>query len=686
MKGSAASRKTQRRLRAVTFLAAAAVAGAGLLTVPAAAPDPPAGTFQLAAPALGDAWTYEGQRHEWMRDTALRQPGGPKATVNALRIGEPALEPAVHGGDRMDWETLYLEAGTEGLVAREHGSDGTSPDGVVSHRQSRRSAAEGWAALPCGTRNALQGTAWDLASELPQPPGSCWPHGGTWRAVALTQQGPHRLLHAELSVADGRWQATFREDIPVPARLRPPWDDPLLLTAFARGTSPLASFPVPDGSAPPAFDWQPRTRFLFDTTAHPFPLEEAVAAARDDPLDRSVANFLQNHPASYVAQATFSERQRGPPWSPTYAWDLTVADGSRAINVSVVRSDALPLSTGPASGQVPDATASHSVAAGESYPRELPTPEVLPPRLPTVASLWAAWADEAAAPFDVQQPNAWWFEVACAATCAEAALTVSAGIEMWQHNYTTGATPFLRAGPFQETQTEWRSMASWRLQGDSLALAAYHETRQAFDHGEGVEALLQQPAPAASPEAMAGVQAWLHPVGAGAVAAAAILYAMWPWLKAGVAALFSRVHPAQAPQHPRRQRILEVISADPGIHVGELRRRTGFGHGALVQHLRRLQDAGWVTAVATGRYTCYFPGGQVPAQQARRAMALKAAGAMRVLEAIGRLPGASLSQVARDAGVAPATAHHHIERLVQAGLVARTSAGGRLVLHAVRAA
>lgn len=165
----------------------------------------------------------------------------------------------------------------------------------------------------------------------------------------------------------------------------------------------------------------------------------------------------------------------------------------------------------------------------------------------------------------------------------------------------------------------------------------------------------------------------------GGLAAAA--YLMWPKLKFLGAGLYSRIGRDDVLAHDVRRRIRDEVAAEPGIHFRELKRRLGVGRGILEHHLDKLVDADVLSEASSTGYRCYFPHGRVDRQVMQAAAALRSDTARTLLRAVAARPGASLSDLARAAGMATSTASYHLDRLVEAGLVAKGRDGSKLSLR-----
>jgi predicted transcriptional regulator len=71
-----------------------------------------------------------------------------------------------------------------------------------------------------------------------------------------------------------------------------------------------------------------------------------------------------------------------------------------------------------------------------------------------------------------------------------------------------------------------------------------------------------------------------------------------------------------------RERILDVVSLSPGIHLRELHRNLGCAMGALQYHLRQLEEQRFITSVKSGNTRHFFPSEFSGDEQVLRLMAL----------------------------------------------------------------
>jgi len=167
-------------------------------------------------------------------------------------------------------------------------------------------------------------------------------------------------------------------------------------------------------------------------------------------------------------------------------------------------------------------------------------------------------------------------------------------------------------------------------------------------------------------EAVVAEQSQVMPLllAAAALAAAGVLVAQrrrwWPL----ALLLFSRIERGDVLDHPARSRLVELIEAEPGVHVRELTRRSNLSRSGVEHHLRVLVGAGLVKTVAAGGLVRCFPGPQAAPSEPGPGPA-----ARRILEAAAASQGLTVSEVAERAGMGYGAAHYHLRRLEKAGLV-----------------
>jgi DNA-binding transcriptional ArsR family regulator len=148
-------------------------------------------------------------------------------------------------------------------------------------------------------------------------------------------------------------------------------------------------------------------------------------------------------------------------------------------------------------------------------------------------------------------------------------------------------------------------------------------------------------------------------------------------------ALFSRFEPEEMARHPSRAAVLEALRNEPGLTTKQLAARCSMNVGTLVYHLRALEAHGLVHSSRVGRERGWWEAGQRIQDPAGLA-ALRSPVRFSLMETIALLPGLSQGELAERVAKSKATASHHLDELVRAGLVEARRVG-RVVRYYPRA-
>ncbi|HET6399073.1 MAG TPA: winged helix-turn-helix domain-containing protein, partial [Candidatus Thermoplasmatota archaeon] len=489
-----------------------------------------------------------------------------------------------------------------------------------------------------------------------------------WRAPAATEG----RKGAQASV----WLAA---PLPAPLRVHLPQGFvpavTLELSGWSPGTSPLAAADHVEPAPPPVF--ASRTPWLLDDTGttHAFPLSQAWQGAVADPGWPFLAAFLVRHPDAYVASARYVDM--ADELGHESGWRIIAWGGGEALHFEAMRRD-LPGATGPA-------PATHRLIV-DPLPHERPASHLLPDDLPMLTSLEEAWGRFRADAGKDALATGWGIEVTCASReCEQAVARFTVG-EAQQIGTRQGGPAIGPASPFfWEALSYDGALLVADASGQVLAVAELDgSTGRAMHAGrpEAASAAAIAPAPLAA-------SALAPPTAAAAVtlvaaASAAVAY-FWPMLKAGAAALFSRVEGPALLRHPTRARIHALVEARPGIHFQGILRELSLARGVAGHHIAKLVSSGLLVCTHAHGMACYTAKGTPPAQARIRA-ALHSGGARRLLQAIRAQPGTNLVQAGRSAGISPATAHRHMRSLHDAGLVIPRRFGREVRLDATELA
>jgi DNA-binding transcriptional ArsR family regulator len=588
-------------------------------------------------------------------------------------------------------------------------SNNTQPGSLLFPQQTTNDTITSLAFYPgrsatlwCGIKTPLQGLAIDLKQRVDDRT-DCWngPHSWAGRDYSVIVHAVGGVAPLRTAVVDSYqtddldrgsgarpfMRCTYLEGFPFATRVEfmsgdagPGPDDyaaAYQLDGFALGTTPIATEPKVLAPAPPPAILAPATEAGPNTTGfdHPYALAVAWQNAKQDASFTDLQDYLKAHPDAYLGQASFSKfTEQG---STHYEWYIVATDGQAQYAFRNIHTPG-PAEILPASSPVPAPLL--LTAGGDSYDRltngwedgPYPLPADRPTMMPTVASLVADWSVIA----QRDDANAYGFDLRCGVrddgTCQQRAMFF-AGFS------SDDSSPGIPTAPGD------RRIQGSDVQADGNGrLVAFSQRMTTQQYGSLVDPNPSgggdpTPKPAELTTLPSGMR-WIptrdEAVAVGGFALLATLaYWLWPTLK-GLApiGLFSRVHKDRLMDNPLRQRLVQRIEAEPGIHHNALVRELGNGKGAIEHHLHKLTEAKLVLRHRGVGYTCYFPIGTD-----RRSMAatpaLKSDGARRVLEAVTRgLSG--VREVAAATGLAPSTVSHHLERLRGAGLVVGGSGAG----------
>lgn len=411
----------------------------------------------------------------------------------------------------------------------------------------------------------------------------------------------------------------------------------LQLVSFLRGVAPLAATtplptplgPLPTGARSP---WGlPETGFYAE-----FPPSAAWRIALQYPPDPTFRDFIARHPdaiavsAEYNEAVTFAGRSR--------AWAFVVSDGSAAMTVKGEQEflgGALP---------APPRERLH-------YSRldRAPPIDGLPDVLPTIHGLMERWARYVPKELAAVEPTPR-FHLASDNATLVIGLT-GAGADSWAElTFTNGSVRRLEHGRFRQTETPSLPLVSTPdapapLPPRPASAADSTFTWKAPSLGESVD------------------------IGLFAVGAAAAIW-LWPTLRSGaLMPLFSRVVGPKALEHKHRSLIAELVRSEPGIHFGEIVRRTGLGRGTVRHHLRVLSATRILREHSGPRYSTYFAIEAADRRVMLAADALKAPGARDLLRVVLESPGINGSQAAATAGISRQAAARHVHRFEERGLI-----------------
>jgi predicted transcriptional regulator len=129
-------------------------------------------------------------------------------------------------------------------------------------------------------------------------------------------------------------------------------------------------------------------------------------------------------------------------------------------------------------------------------------------------------------------------------------------------------------------------------------------------------------------------------------------------------------------ENENRNKIIELILNEPGIHFNELLRKTGLAAGNLVWHLDILQTFKIIGKKRVGNFIAYFPYYQKNPLSNIDLKLQKSKLTLEILEMIEEEPGIWNNLITKKFKVDHKTIHYHLNKLIQLGLI-RTEKDGR---------
>lgn len=133
---------------------------------------------------------------------------------------------------------------------------------------------------------------------------------------------------------------------------------------------------------------------------------------------------------------------------------------------------------------------------------------------------------------------------------------------------------------------------------------------------------------------------------------------------------------------PTQRRILEFITAHPGVHLREVCRALALAMGDVQYHVRRLERDGRITTARRGLYKFFYPAGLFGERQREVLSMLSLETPRELLLSIIERPESTQVELAAATGVSQPTVSWHLKRLVELGIVGRHQEG-RVVTYTV---
>lgn len=529
------------------------------------------------------------------------------------------------------------------------GGAAVGPDGVgIGVDGTARTRFGEWPAEACLFRHALQGLAVTRGTNID---GFCEPLGGSVRFGALEMRAGFAVVAVHVAREGSNATLWLADGIPYPIEAEFRDDDSVatyVLIGLSLGEVPLAF----DGPIPPDPRLAPLDPLLgpHDEGARlPLRLSDAARAATSDPTLLRLRSILA-HPDAALASATMTAR--GPVDAPSAEWILQyTAPGAGSTAVSCVGGLGVARCGAAASADVSEPPNDFSAAS-------------LPAQSVGFGDAFARWealdTNASSSPVAIASYRAWSGE---------------------------GDEPFMLVGTSRQgtptVPATYRSESRATVEpatGRSIeAVQGYHAPFEV----DGVPTSVPLPGivGAREPPGRALAPPTRAAIGAG-VAFLGILLVVGFFLKGPLGALFTRLRRADVLADASRQRILDIVRADPGIHASGILRRIGKESGVGEYHLGVLEREGFLTSVETPGSRRYFTTGTFTLADMRARAILREGQADRVFHIIVESPGINVTDLAARAGLSLAYTSRTVKRLHEAGLIERAQVGRDLTLRA----
>lgn len=375
----------------------------------------------------------------------------------------------------------------------------------------------------------------------------------------------------------------------------------------------------------------------------PFTLQEAIEAAESHG-NTIIANFDWTHISSARSQTVIDSDYN------THSWTITFANQQTAHTVKVTWEEPTDENDLPY-----DIFDLRFYLEGEYYLEVIeenvePQPATPLPSLNEAAETWRTWKGTEPTHYGFHNGN----------------LTIG--------QYTMGndlnRMGYLSSGLVAEDTSFYFETELLRL---SDQIERTERRTQAYrDEAPGITGSLEnQPEP---PQEATSNAAPSAPVIATAVAvggiAGALVYLL-PLLKSWIAG-FSRIKDDALLQHPLRQNIMQLVEAQPGVHLAGIMQTLDIPQGTANHHIQKMMAGNLLRAQGIGRIQGYYKPGKITPAEAQARAALNGPTTQIVFQ---HANGATVAELVAATGKSQGTVSYQIKRLEEAGLITRHREG-----------
>jgi len=127
--------------------------------------------------------------------------------------------------------------------------------------------------------------------------------------------------------------------------------------------------------------------------------------------------------------------------------------------------------------------------------------------------------------------------------------------------------------------------------------------------------------------------------------------------------------------HPQRKEIYKILCETPGLYFFELSNILSLPQGTIDWHLRQLEKANLIKSIKFGGKRVYYPRNLRTEEVEMAFTAIKHPTAKKIFSCIANNEGTYQSDIARELNLHHDTVRHHVERMIEAGLISKYKEG-----------
>lgn len=143
--------------------------------------------------------------------------------------------------------------------------------------------------------------------------------------------------------------------------------------------------------------------------------------------------------------------------------------------------------------------------------------------------------------------------------------------------------------------------------------------------------------------------------------------------------LYRRIGDDEVLDHPTRRRLVDLLEEDPGMTAADAARSLDVAYDTVRYHLRRLHESEEVTTRRTDGKIRYFPNHGTYDRRSIDVLSVLASDVRRrIVRSIHDAEGLYAGEVAERVDIARSTASHHLDRLLEAGVLERDRHGNHI--------